>query len=358
MVTVRLRPRTPAITLILLAPLVGEVLNGATRLSFIFAFIPQIMVWGCGTLMIRELVNRWKGGWPSVVLLGLALSVLAEVLILQTSIAPLPWLQMASIPVYDRIWGVNWLWFVFMLGYETVWIVLVPILITELIFPEQRDTPWVGARGLTIAAITFVAGCAGLWVLWTQTAVPTAFHQPKYWPPRSTLALGVLAVALLGLAAYASRGSSHRASRTSTSSAPAPWIVGSAAVAFAVPWWIVIVLVFVPQPSLPLWLPLLAAPIWAAAAWLAIARWSRSASWNDRQRWALAFGALVVCMLLGYLGSSLWPAIDLIAKVLFNAGAVAGMIVLARLVWQRTSRLPEHDDRIDFGGAARGEITR
>jgi len=32
-------------TLLLLAPLIGEVLSGATRLSFIFAFMPEIMVW-------------------------------------------------------------------------------------------------------------------------------------------------------------------------------------------------------------------------------------------------------------------------------------------------------------------------
>jgi hypothetical protein len=94
----------------LLAPFVGEVLNGATRVSFIFAFIPQILVWGCGALVARELVQRWRGGWTSIVLLGLALSIAGEVLILQTSVAPIPWLQMLSIPVYDRISGVNWLW--------------------------------------------------------------------------------------------------------------------------------------------------------------------------------------------------------------------------------------------------------
>src|SRR5262245_15962559 len=101
----RWRPKTPAVTLLLLAPLVGEVLNGATRLSFIFAFVPQIMVWGCGALIIHEAARRWKAGWPTIAILGLALSVIVEVLVLQTSIAPLPWLQLASIPVYDRIWG-------------------------------------------------------------------------------------------------------------------------------------------------------------------------------------------------------------------------------------------------------------
>jgi hypothetical protein len=350
------RPRTPAITLILLAPLVGEVLNGATRLSFIFVFVLQIMIWGCGTLLIRELVHRWNGGWPSITLLGLALSVIVEVLLLQTSVAPLPWLQLASIPVYDRIWGVNWLWFAFMLGYEAVWIVLVPILITELIFPEQRHEDWVSRRGLTIATIAFVVGSPALWAVWTQNAVPFAFHQPKYWPPQSTLLLGVFATVLLGVAAYVVR---HSSSRTpSTSSAPAPWIVSAVAAALALPWWILIVLVFVPQPSLPLSLVLLAALIWAAATYLLIRRWSMSSTWNDRHRWALAFGALMICMLLGYLGSSLWPVIDLAAKILFNAIAVAGMIVLARNIWQRTSGLPERDDRIDMGRPAGGEIAR
>ena len=350
------RPRTPAITLILLAPLVGEVLNGATRLSFIFVFVLQVMIWGCGTLIIRELVHRWHGGWPSTTLLGLALSVIVEVLVLQTSVAPLPWLQLASIPVYDRIWGVNWLWFVFMLGYEAVWIVLVPILITELIFPQQRDEAWVSRRGLTIATITFVVGCPLLWAVWTQSAVPIAFHQPKYWPPRSTLLLGVFATALLAGAAYAVRGSASQS--PSPSFAPSPWIVGGVAAAFALPWWILMVLIFVPQPSLPLWLPLLAAPVWATAAYFLMRRWSMSASWNDRHRWAVAFGALVMCMVLGYLGSSLWPVIDLVGKIVFNAIAVVWMIVLARRVWQRTSRLPQGNDRIDMGSAARGQITR
>ncbi len=132
---IRWRPNTPAVTLIVISPFIGEVLNGATRISYIFAFLPQLMVWGCGALIIREIAHRWRAGWPTIIMLGLTLSLVAEVLVLQTSVAPLPWLQMMSIPLSDRIWGVNWLWLAFMLGYETIWIVVVPILITELIFP-------------------------------------------------------------------------------------------------------------------------------------------------------------------------------------------------------------------------------
>jgi hypothetical protein len=331
---IRWKPTTPAATLVLIAPLVGEVLNGATRLTSIFAVLPEVMVWGCGALVIREVVHRWRGGRPSVIFLGLSLSVIVEVLVLQTSVAPIPWLQMASIPFYDRIWGVNWLWFAFMLGYETVWIVLVPILTVELIFPGQRDAPWLRSRGLTIAAVVFTVGCSGLWVLWTQIAIPAAFHQPKYWPPRSTLLLGAAVAILLVMVGYAVRGRSER-SAGAASSAPSPWIVGVTAAVLAVPWWILIVLIFVPQPSLPIWIPLASAPIWAAAAYVIITRWSAASSWSDRHRWVLAFSAVSICMLMGYLGSSLWPVIDLAFKIVVNVIAVAWMISLGRRVWRR-----------------------
>src|ERR1700682_2991968 len=91
-------------TLLVLSPLIGEVLSGATRISFIFAFIPEIMVWGCGALLIREAVRRWQGGWISMLSVGLALSVAEEFLIQQTSLAPLNWMGATG---NGRVWGVN-----------------------------------------------------------------------------------------------------------------------------------------------------------------------------------------------------------------------------------------------------------
>ena len=130
----------PALALVALAPMIAEVLSGATRLSYIFVLIPEMMVWGCGALLIREVVRRWNAGGTSLLLLGLALSVAEEFIIQQTSLAPLPWL--GSTPVYSRQWGVNWLFFLFMLGYESVWVVVVPVQLTELIFPERRNDLW------------------------------------------------------------------------------------------------------------------------------------------------------------------------------------------------------------------------
>lgn len=326
------RWKTPAVALVLLAPLIGEVLNGATRLSYIAVFVLQIAVWGCGALIIREGALRWRGGWTSILLLGLALATAVELLILQTSLAPIPWLGLASIPVYDRVWGVNWYWLWFMLGYEAVWIVLVPILVTELIFPAQRHEPWVGRRGLTAAAVAFGIGSLALWGLWTQMAVTEAFKQPKYWPPATALAVGMLVTIALILAARLV-GTARAATVPATGGTPSPWTVFAGAMALGFPWWVLITLVFVPQAALPLWIPLAGGLAWAAAAFTLVRHWSRADGWGERHRWALAFGALLVCMAAGFLGSNTWPATDVVAKAILNVIAVERMIALARRIW-------------------------
>ncbi len=326
----------PGATLLLLAPLVGEVLNGATRLSYIFSFVPQVMVWGCGALIAREAAHRLRAGWMGTLALGLALSLLVELLVLQTSLAPIPFLALASLPTYDRIGGVNWLWLWFMLGYEVVWIVLVPVLVTELLFPARRHEAWLGGRGLAIASVTFAAGCVGLWALWTQIAVPLAFKQPKYWPPVPALLVSVLVTLAPVAAAFALRNRTD-ASGPSERTPPSPLLVGLASALLALPWWGLIVLVFVPRESLELWVPLALGTAWAAVTVLAVRRWAGARSWSDRHRWALAFGALLVCMGAGYLGSHTWPAIDLVAKVLLNVLAVERMLALGRRVWRRSA---------------------
>jgi hypothetical protein len=320
----------PVVTLLLLAPLIGEVLSGATRLSFLFVLVPEVMVWGCGALIIREVVRHWRGGGTSLLLLGLALSVAEEFVIQQTSIAPLPWL--GSIPAYGRVWGVNWCYFLYMLGYEAVWIVLVPILVAELAFPDRRHQTWLRPRGLVLSATVFGLGSFIAWFTWTQQARPSVFHVPVYEPPRLTLALGGLAIVVLVVAAYAARGAGRP---TAARRAPRPWVLAVAAMVFGFPWSGLMILVFVPQRGLPLWIPMVVGGAWGIAAALLMTRWASSSDWHDGHRWALAFGALLVCMLAGFLGSSYWPRMDVIAKALLNVIAVVLMIALGRRMRSR-----------------------
>jgi hypothetical protein len=322
----------PIVTLLLLSPVIGEVMSGATRLSYIFALVPEIMVWGCGTLIIRDVVRRWQGGWTSTLLLGFGLSIAEEFIIQQTSIAPLPWLGNAS--AYGRVWGVNWPYFLFMLGYEAIWIVLVPVQMTELIFPERRHKAWLRTRGLVVASAVFLLGSFIAWFLWTQRARPLMFHVPVYHPPILTVLIGVLAIILLAAGAYAVRRSW---SDPSPGRPPLPWIVAATSVLLGLPWYSLMILVFAPARGLPLLVPVVMATAWAAAVFFLIKRWSLTSEWRDMHRWALCFGALLVCMAGGFLGARAWSLMDTVAKAVLNVIAVVCMARLAVRIARRSA---------------------
>ena len=325
------RKIAPALALAVLAPGIAEVLSGATRLSYLFAYIPEIMVWGCGALLIRELVLRWRGGWISMLLLGLALSVAEEFVIQQTSIAPLPWLGTA--PQYGRAWGVNWIYFLYMLGYESVWVVLVPVQAVYLLFPRLRGETWLRTRGMIISSVLFLLGSFIAWFSWTQRARTVVFHAAEYKPPVHLIVAGLASIALLFAAAWSLRSIRSRtedASRTVSN----PWLVGIAGFVLGLAWYALIVLVFV--PNAPIGAPVVAACgiAWAALSFLLIRRWSSGHGWGELQRWALVFAAILVCMVGGFGGSSTWPRMDLIAKIVLNALAVLGLLALGHRIYR------------------------
>ncbi|MGA7343013.1 MAG: hypothetical protein WBE72_10970 [Terracidiphilus sp.] len=320
----------PIWTLAILAPVIAEVLSGSTRLSFLFVLVPEIMVWGCGALLCRELVRRWQAGGTSLLLLGLALSIAEEFVIQQTSLAPLPF-PGANVS-YGRAWGVNWLYFLFMLGYESVWVVLVPVEITELIFPARRSQPWLRKRGAVLACAIFAAGSLIAGYAWIYRARPS-LHAPAYHPAPTAIAAGVAAMLALAWSAYWLRGAGEEA-RKHAGGGVSPWLAGTAAFAMTVGWFQLIGLVFTPV-RYPVWMPLTAGCAWAALAFVLFLRWSTRHQWGDAQRWSAAFGAVMACMSVGYLSTAGWSRADLTFKAIVNALAAAGLLVLARKVWQR-----------------------
>jgi hypothetical protein len=316
----------PAFVLALLAPVIAEVLSGATRLSFIFVLVPEIMVWGCGALIIRELVRKWNAGSTSMVLLALALSVAEEWVIQQTSLAPLPWVSIQ----YGRLWQVNWIWFLFFLGYESVWVVLVPVQLAELIFRGRRTERWLSNRGLTISAFVFLLGCFLAWFLWTQIARPKTYHVPKYQPPLAQPIFGLIMIAVLAAAAYLLRHLGTR--KHSERAVPPAWVAALAGVLLATPWYGLMSLIFGIHHAWPIWMPLAAGCLWAGCCWVIVSYWTASEKWTDLHRLALCFGATAVIMAFGFSGSSGWPRMDMIGKIIINIVAVLGFFLLAKRV--------------------------
>src|SRR5215831_6184230 len=139
-----------------MAPLLAEVLPGATRFSALFVFPIEMCVWGGGALAIRYAVRRWRLGWLNMLCLALALAIAEECLIQQTSLAPMV-LQLKG-KVYARAYGVNYVYLLWALVYETVFVVFLSIYLVELIFPSRREGVWVNKAGLVAVFFFFLLG--------------------------------------------------------------------------------------------------------------------------------------------------------------------------------------------------------
>jgi hypothetical protein len=324
----------PAFALLLLSPIIAEVLYGATRLSVIFVLIPEIMTWGCAALLIREYVRRWRKGWPSMLLMGLALAVAEECIIQQTSIAPLVGLAQHA---YGRVWGVNWIYFLWALGYESVWVVLVPVALTELLYTERRGQCWLRTRGLVIGSIVFVVGAFMAWYGWTQRARVKVFHMLPYTPPPLYLLAAAALILLLILAAYLLPSAQPREDRAQTRSAPSPSMVEFIICALGFPWTAFVLLGFGSLPAIP-FVPVLAAGIaWAAITFFLVRRWTSSANWGETHRFALAFGGVLACMLGGFVVFKVGGALrmDWIGKAVMNFAAFAWLLSVGRALRAR-----------------------
>jgi hypothetical protein len=315
-------------SLLILAPVISEVLSGSTRLSILFVLIPEVMVWGCGALLCRELVRRWRGGATSLLMLGLALSIAEEFIIQQTSIAPLPF--PGSNASYGRYAGVNWLYFLFMLGFESVAVVLVPVQVTELFFPNRRKHPWLRKRGIIATCIAFLIGSRIAWYGWTQQARPRLNASP-YHPPMVLILIGLTAIVALVLMAWLLRKHGH-SSRAESRRPLHPGFIGLIAFLLSGPWFWLITLLFVPHPGLAVWIPVSAGIVWALLSYSLLRYLTAAHAWRDIHRWALSFGAVLGFMVPGDMSAAGWTRVDLIGKFAFQLLAVVGFLLLARKV--------------------------
>jgi hypothetical protein len=316
----------PAIALLLLSPIMVNLLFGSIRITNPFALLPATLGWGCGTLIIRELARRHGLGWPAIMLLGLSLAVLEECVILQTSFAPL--IGVDPNHVFGRAFGVNWPYFLWALGHEVVLAVGVPILLVELFYPERRHQSWLGNKGLVFCSVVFVLGAVLTWYGWTQIFMPKFFPQSALGVAPSSIVIALTAAVVFATIALKSRSFFGREILAATP--PRVWQLGAAALAVGIVWSALLFLAYGAVPRLPAAIPLAIGVAMAAAAVVAVSRWSARAGWTDLHSLALALGALAAAMLAGF--ALLWISgagrVDHVGKLLLDAVA---MFVLVRL---------------------------
>lgn len=325
----------PIVTLLLLAPIISEVLSGSTRITTMFVLIPEIGIWGGGTLIIRYLARRWHKGWLSIFLMGLALAIAEECIIQQTSLAPLVGVDPSH--VYARALGVNWLYLLWALGYESIWVVMIPIQLTELIFPTQGDDPWIGKRGLIITSVFFVLASLNAWYFWTQMFVPQFFPASAYQPPLATIVIALAAIMALVFIALIRR-TQQKMEQDTAWSTPCPWLVGLATFGFGLFWFLLILVAYGAVPTIPAAVPIIISLTVAAMAFLLLKSWSNRSGWQDAHRLAPVFGIVLATGLGGFIVLTMNVVftmsdallVDRVGQVTFNVVAILLLILLSR----------------------------
>lgn len=330
------RSAAPVVALLVLSPLVVEFLFGSTHISMLYLLIPQIGIYGGAALIIRRLA--YQRAWWARLLLAIAFAVAEEGIILQTAVSP-PYqhLLFGSAPNQNYLGalGINWAYLLWALAYESLWGILIPIRLSELIFPALHKQTWIGRRGLLVAAVAFAIPSLGVWYTFTQAGIAPglAYEAPVL------LVLGALVVILvLGVTALGFTPNS-RPEKTSARLAPRPGLVGVFAFLMSLPWFALAILPYVLPASIPTIFAILAGLVWSAVALLLIRRWSSSRAWQDAHWTALIFGALLASMLAGFLinGPALSP-FDLVGKAALNLLAILLLAYLSRRLKQRTAR--------------------
>nr|WP_236714823.1 hypothetical protein [Nonomuraea pusilla] len=311
-----------AIALFFLAPLVGEYLLGNQPITALPSVLLLAPMYGAGALPIRELTRRTGRGWPTVLLLAAAYSLIEEGPVDQMLWNPRYGgvdMGLAYAETYVPALGTSVALVQDVLSMHTIWSICVPIAIIET-FDGDHRSPWLGRIGLAVTGAVFVGGCAFLAV--------AQYDAGHFMAPPSRLIGAVAVIAVLVVTAFAL---GRRPARRLDAAAPSPWAVGVAAFGGCSLYWLRETLL---PDGTAAWVPVGAWFVLAGVFVVLCARWSRSRGWGPAHHLALAGGALLTYVWLGFTHAQdldVPPGTALLGNVVFGGGAVVLLAAAAPL---------------------------
>ena len=169
---VRFLKSHPILFLLLLTPGIPEYLSASSQITLLvlnpllfFLFLAaNVGLYGSGVILIREAMIRWKKGWATVFLLGVAYGIVEEGLALWTLFNPLAQ-PVGNLGFYGHWLGVNWVWTVGLLIFHSVYSIGLPIFLFGLTFPELRHKSLVSLRGIRIGVLGLTVDSILLFIL-------------------------------------------------------------------------------------------------------------------------------------------------------------------------------------------------
>jgi hypothetical protein len=147
----------PTVVVLFLAPALGEWLSTASPpLDMLWppAFVLLVSLYGCGALLCREIARRHGLGLRGLCVLAAAYGVFEEAIVDRFWFDPRPDDQ-GGLGTYSEVWHTNVLLATNLTVFHIAVSMVSTIVLVELLFPERRQVPWVGRRGLVVATAAF-----------------------------------------------------------------------------------------------------------------------------------------------------------------------------------------------------------
>ncbi len=191
----------PLLFLLFLTPGIPEYLSASSQLTllvispllFFGLLLANLGLYGSGVILIREAMIRWRKGWASVFLLGVAYGIVEEGVALWTLFNPSAQ-PVGVLGFYGHWLGVNWVWTVGLLIFHSVYSIGLPIFLFGLVFPELKSKSLVSGTGIAFSILGLIIDCFALFVL------ESAIYQP-YNPGGGLMLLSGIVITILVLAA-------------------------------------------------------------------------------------------------------------------------------------------------------------
>jgi len=276
----------PAFALFIIAPVFGELFSGSASLNeFVnpITFIALTLLYGCGAIIAREWVIRWRKGWFSLFLLGLAYGIYEEGLLVQSFFDP-TWMDLGTLATYGRVAGVNWVWVVHLTIYHALISIAASVAFVEILYPHRRGERWVKSQPWWI--LNWL-GFIGVYVFWEVMTI----YDPGVWKVLSVLA--ILSLVLLA------RFMPARLLPPLDRVPPRPlrfWLTGFLGM-FAQ---FILIYLGADNGAYSFLIALLLIAIFDLFVLWLVLRWSGNGqAWNDRHRLALITGALSFFLIFG-----------------------------------------------------------
>lgn len=321
-----LKKFTPAILLLIIAPLIAEFLLGdfnVRQFAYLGIFIP---LYGALALFVRELVRHSGLGWGSMLLLALCCGLIYEGIVNQTLFNPhYAGSDLLKYGFVESL-GTSFNYAAFILTLHTVWSISTPIALAEGFAGERAQEPWLSRPLVIGAGLLALLGLAG-------TTVSTIQRFKFVSSPMQYWATVVLILLLAFLAFRVMRKPTPKASDSSAHQGPSLLLVTGFALVMSSAF--MIWFHYAPGQKINAHVGLAVFLIIDAIAIVTFATWSRSVGWGTKHVVAAATGAVLT---YGWFG--LWrlvvngkTAMGVKAEPIDIVGQVCLLVAMLGVCW-------------------------